>query len=204
MKVNEDNFLFHIKDGSEFNAYLQNLINEIITKIIKGEKIDFTNDTHKTTNTLKLHSELFISIGTFENSMRNFIISEMPLINQSDDEDWYKLLEDIKMKDKFGSYSSLLGKLRFRKNKDEEKGFMPESELIYYADIDDYKRIIVHYWKHFEPKFNEIGMERKKFEFSISEFTKLRNKVMHLRNIRTSEDKNFRFYILPELEKVVR
>jgi hypothetical protein len=69
-------------------------------------------------------------------------------------------------------------------------------------DITDYRDIILKNWELFEGRFKEIGLGKEKFEHGMTELNRIRRKVMHLRDIRSSEAKTLRLYIIPELEEI--
>lgn len=97
---------------------------------------------------------------------------------------------------------TIYAKLKSRRNEDEKNKILPEDELIYYADITDYKDTILKNWRIFESKFKKIKLSKEKFEHGMNELNKIRRKVMHLRDIRPSEAKTLHLYIIPELEKI--
>lgn len=91
-----------------------------------------------------------------------------------------------------------------RRLDDVKNKLWAESELIYYADIVDYKEIIFNNWNLFESKLKRAELSKEKFEHGMNELNKIRRKVMHLRDIRPHEAKTLRLYIIPELEKIFR
>ena len=58
---------------------------------------------------------------------------------------------------------TLYDKLEFRKIEDKKNKILPEDELINYADVTDYKDIIIHNWnKIFAKKLGKIPPNKGK------------------------------------------
>jgi len=198
-EIDNENFLFSIHDGARFDIKLGKLFEEIIQNIInENEKLSrfFINEP---TQILERHAALFVLIGKFEIQIRKMIIDEMRLFSKnSQEKDWYNRLKEVKI-----GGQCLYEKLKLREQKEKEEGILPETELIYYANILDYKKIILCNWEIFVGKFSRENIDIEKFEHGMDEINKIRNKVMHLRQIRENEVKTISLYIIPELEKVL-
>ena len=177
---------------------LEKLFEEIIQNIINDNEKLSRFFIKEPSQILERHADLFILIGKFEMQIRKMIIDEMIIFSKKcQEKDWYDRLKKIKIGGK-----SLHKKLKMREKKEKEEGILPESELIYYANILDYKNIILSNWEIFESKFIRENINKEKFKHGMDELNKIRNKVMHLRQIRENEEKTISFYIIPELEKV--
>jgi len=191
-KVEEDKFLFTILDDKKFDKELNNLVNRFVLGI--SLETPGKEDLIKTKDLFKLHSELFGLIGNFEIKIRNFILNEIGTDFAKTGGNWEECLRNI----------DLLEKLKLRENQDIESGMIPEKELIYYADILDYKEIILSNWHLFSDKLSKKGVTEEILDYGLKEINRIRRKVMHLREIRKGERENLRFFILPRIEKIFR
>lgn len=189
-KIVEEKFLFSIVDKKRFDNELNSLVNKFIDGISLG--ISLKGDLMKPKNLLEIHSELFGLIGNFETKIRKFILNEMKTIFLETGEDWEEYFKKI----------NLFQKLETRKNQDIENGMLPEEELIYYADILDYKTIILDNWQFFAEKLIKEGITFNVLDHGLNEINRVRRKVMHLREIKKGESNTLKFFILPQLEKI--
>ena len=211
LEIEKEHFLFSINDLSRYDVKLEKILGAFVSGVLEGERkieeVLLTKASSKPSELLRLHSDLFKLIGNFEMRFREYLISEMRAAFKENEYEWYGLLREISLKDALTSdthspVKNLYDKLQFRKNQDERNKIWPEDELIYYADITDYKEIILRNWKIFEGRFKQIDLTKEKFEHGMNELNKIRRKVMHLRDITPSEANTTRLYIIPILEEV--
>jgi len=201
-EIDNEQFLFEILDESRFEVKLGKLVDDFVSEIIRGRKKEAAIPMEKAAQPFKLHSELFALIGNFEIGLRNYLLKEMQTAFKEDKKEWYNQLRDIKLKGNYSPFKTIFDKLESRRNEDLRNKILPEDELIYYADITDYKDIILKNWKIFANKFGRIRLSKEKFEHGMNELNKIRRKVMHLRDIRPHEAKTLRLYIILELERM--
>jgi hypothetical protein len=201
LEIENEQFLFSILDESRFDIKLDRMIDNFISSILRSERTEPRIPVPRAPEPLKMHSELFVLIGGFEMRFRMHLINEMRAIFKENKNEWYDQLKEIRLP---GNQSplTLYDKLEGRKDEDLKNKILPEDELIYYADITDYRDIILKNWELFEGSFRKIGLGKEKFEHGMTELNRIRRKVMHLRDIRSSEAKTLRLYIIPELEKI--
>lgn len=202
LEIENEQFLFSILDEARFDIKLDRMVEDFTSGIISAERIEPRLLAPRAPEPLKMHSELFVSIGGFEMRFRAHLISEMRAIFKEDKNEWYDQLKEIRLQENQPPFKTLYDKLESRKDEDLKNKILPEDELIYYADITDYKDIILKNWELFESRFRGIGLGKEKFEHGMTELNRIRRKVMHLRDIRSSEAKTLRLYIIPELEKI--
>jgi len=202
-EIGSEQFLFSIVDETRFNIKLDGMIDSLISRVIEGERTRPHISLSEPSEPLKLHSELFGVIGKFETRLREYLIREMRAVFKEDRNEWYSQLKEIKLIENQSPLKTLYDKLESRKNEDLRNKILPEDELIYYADVTDYKEIILRNWGIFENRFREIELNKEKFEHGMNELNKIRRKVMHLRDIRQFEAKTLCLYIIPELEKIL-
>ena len=176
------------------------MIDTFISEIIEGKRAEITFSP-KPSELLKTHSELFTVIGNFEMRFRLGLIGEMRAAFKENKDEWYDRLKEIKLIGDELPCKTIYDKLESRRNEDLRNKILPETELIYYADITDYKDVILKNWNLFETRFKRIDLSREKFEHGMNELNKVRRKVMHLRDIRPHEAKTLLLFIIPELEK---
>jgi hypothetical protein len=201
-EIENEQFLFAIHDGARFDIKLDRMVEEFISRIVEGERTEPRVLLPKPSEALRMHSELFGMIGNFEMRFREHLINEMRPIFKEDKNEWYDQLKEIKLIENQSPFNTLYDKLEARRNEDLKNKILPEDELIYYADITDYKDIILKNWKVFESRFRRTELSKEKFEHGMNELNKIRRKVMHLRDITPSEAKTLRLYIIPCLEKI--
>jgi len=202
LEIENEQFLFSILDEARFDIKLDRMVEDFISEIVEGERTEPRVLPPKSLEPLKMHSELFVVIGDFETRFREHLISEMRAIFKEDKNEWYGQLKEIKLIENQSPFKTLYDKLESRRNEDLKNKILPEDELIYYADITDYKDIILKNWKVFESRFRRIELGKEKFEHGMNELNRIRRKVMHLRDIRPSEAKTLRLYIIPDLERI--
>lgn len=202
--IDNEQFLFDILDESRFNVKLSKLLDDFVSELIRGRRREPVIPIEKAAQPFKLHSELFALIGNFEIGLRNYIVNEMQAVFKEDNREWYKQLKGVKLLGNQSPFKTIYDKLESRRNEDIKNKILPEDELIYYADITDYKEIILNNWRIFANRFSRIHLTKEKFEHGMNELNKLRRKVMHLRDIRPYEAKTLKLYIIPELEKIFR
>ena len=200
--IGNEEFPFRILDESRFEAKLSKLVGNFISEIIKGETKKPATVLSKTVQPLKTHSKLFILIVGFEMRFRNYLLNEMRAIFKEDEKAWYDQLKEIKLAGNQSPFKTIYDKLESRRNDDLKNKILPEDELISYADITDYKNIILKNWGIFESKLKRAKVNKEKFEHGMNEINKIRRKVMHLRDVRPFEEKTLRLFIIPELEKI--
>jgi len=189
-RISEEKFLFNILNKKKFEEKLNSLVDEFVLGISRDLVSD--GDLVKAKDIFQLHSELFSLIGNYEVKIRKYILNEMKTEFFKNGGDWETCLKKI------GS----LKKLESRKNQDIENGMMPEEELVYYADILDYRDIIFENWDTFSDKLLKKGVDLDSLNHGLSEINRIRRKVMHLREIRKGESDTLKFFILPKLEKI--
>jgi len=205
--ITEETFLFSLNDESKFDVKLNNLVDEFVVELSE-ETIDmsfkeldaivFTSGQ----DLLKIHSDLFAILGNFEIKIRNYILNEMKVVSQK--ESWYESLKDIKLVGEELPYQTIYDKLQFRKNEDLKDRAAPEDELIYYADIIDYKNIIFKRWEIFGNKLLKRDISKEILEHGFNEINRIRKKIMHLRSITQREADTLRLFILPRLERIFK
>jgi len=200
--IENEQFLFTILDEARFDVALNMRTRDFMSQIIEGTKKEFQVSVKRASSPFKTHSDLFGLIGNFEIKLREYLINEMSTIFKADEGMWYDQLKEIKTLGGKSPFNSIFDKLESRREEDRKNKILPEDELIYYADITDYKDIILRNWQHLENKFKRIGLNKEKFEHGMNELNKIRRKVMHLRDIRPYEEKTLRLYIIPELERI--
>lgn len=201
-EIDNEQFLFVILDESRFQVKLNKLVDDFISELIKGKRKEPIIFPRKAAQPLRAHSELFALIGNLEIKLRNYLVNEMQAVFKEDEKEWYNQLKEIKLMGNQSPFKTIYDKLESRRNEDLKNKILPEDELIYYADISDYKEIILKNWRIFANKFNRINLDKEKFEHGMNELNKIRRKVMHLRDIRPYEAKTLRLFIIPELEKI--
>jgi len=201
-EIANEQFLFEILDESRFDVKLGKLVQDFVSELIRGRKREPAISIEKVAQPFKLHSELFALIGDFEIRFRNYLLNEMQVVFKEDKREWYNQLKEIKLVGSQSPFKTIYDKLESRRNEDLKNKILPEDELIYYADITDYKDIILKNWRIFASKLNRINLSKEKFEHGMNELNKIRRKVMHLRDIRPHEAKTLQLYIIPELEKI--
>jgi len=201
-EIGNEQFLFEILDESRFDLKLSKLVEDFVSELIKGRKREPAIPIEKVAQPFKLHSELFALIGSFEIKLRDYLLKEMQTAFKEDKDEWYNQLKEIKLMGDQSPFKTIYDKLESRRNEDLKNKILPEEELIYYADISDYKDIVLRNWRTFANKFYRINLSKEKFEHGMVELNKTRRKVMHLRDIRPHEAKTLRLYIIPELEKI--
>lgn len=202
-EIGNERFLFSILDHSRFNIKLEKMIETFISEVIEGKRAELNvNLPYEPSELLRTHSELFAKIGNFEMRFREGLISEMRTAFKENKDEWYDGLKEIKLIGDELPHKTIYDKLESRRNEDLRNKILPETELIYYADITDYKDIILKNWNLFETRFKRIGLSKEKFEHGMTELNKVRRKVMHLRDIRPPEAKTLLLFIIPELEKI--
>jgi hypothetical protein len=201
-EIENEQFLFSILDEARFDIKLDRMVEDFTSSIVHAERTGPRLLAPRAPEPLKMHSELFVLIGGFEMRFRAHLISEMRAIFKEDKNEWYDQLKEISLLENQSPFKTLHDKLESRKGEDLKNKILPEDELIYYADITDYKDIILKNWELFEGRFRGIGLGKEKFEHGMTELNRIRRKVMHLRDIRSSEAKTLRLYIIPELEKI--
>jgi len=201
-EIDNEQFLFEILDESRFEVRLNKLVDGFVSELLKGRKREPAISVEKAAQPFKLHSELFALIGNFEIGLRNYLLSEMQAAFKEDKNEWYNQLKEIKTMGNQSPFKTIHDKLESRRNEDLKNKILPEDELIYYADITDYKDIILKNWRIFVSKFNRINLSKEKFEHGMNELNKIRRKVMHLRDIRPHEAKTLRLFMIPKLEKI--
>ncbi len=189
-KINEEKFLFLILNKKKFEDKLSQLVDQLVLGISK--ELERRKDLIKTKDILELHSELFALIGNFETKIRKYILDEMKLEFSKNEGCWEDRLKEIELFDKLES----------RKNQDIENGMIPEEEIIYYADILDYKEIIIKNWSIFSDRMLDKRITLDILKHGLNEVNRMRRKVMHLREIRKGESDTLKFFILPKLEKI--
>lgn len=200
--IENEQFLFSVLDESRFDIKLSRLVRDFVSQIIEGKKKEIPPRMKKPPTPLRMHSELFGLIGSFEIKLREHLINEMREITKADERGWYDQLRQIRIPGENSPFQTILDKLESRREEDRKNKILPEDELIYYADITDYREIVLRHWQHLEKKFKRVGLNKEKFEHGMNELNKIRRKVMHLRDIRPYEEKTLRLYILPELERI--
>lgn len=200
-EIENEQFLFSILNGARFDVKLDKMVEEFISGVVEGERPESRVPLSKPSELLRMHSELFGVIGNFEMRFREHLINEMRAVFKEDKNEWYKQLKEIKLTAN-QSLETLYDKLESRRNDDLRNKILPEDELIYYADVTDYKDIVLKNWKVFESRFRRIELDKEKFEHGMNELNKTRRKVMHLRDISLFEAKTLRLYIIPCLEKI--
>jgi hypothetical protein len=201
-EIENEQFLFSILDEVRFDIKLDRIIDKFVSGVIEGETTESRVPIPKPSELLKTHSELFAVIGNFEMRFRAYLLNEMRAVFKEDKDKWYDQLKEIKTIGDQTPYRNLYEKLEERRNEDLENKMLPEEELIYYADITDYKDIVMKNWNVFENRFNKIELNKEKFEHGMNELNKTRRRVMHLRDISSFESKTLRLYIIPSLEKI--
>ena len=179
-KIENEQFLFSILDEVGFDIKLDRMIDEFISGAIEGEVTESRVPISKPSELLKTHSELFAVIGNFEMRFRAHILNEMRAVFKEDKDKWYDQLKEIKSIGDQTPYRNLYEKLEGRRDEDLKNRILSEDELIYYADITDYKDIVMKNWNVFESKFNKIELNKEKFEHGMNELNKTRRKVMFL------------------------
>jgi len=203
-EIDNEQFLFEILDESRFEIKLSKLADDFVSELIKGRKRELPIPIEKAAQPFRLHSELFALIGNFEIGLRTYLLNEMQAAFKEDKKEWYNQLKEIELIGDRSPFRTIYDKLESRRNEDLKNKILPEDELIYYADITDYKDIVLKNWKIFVNKFGRIHSSKEKFEHGMNELNKIRRKVMHLRDIRPFEAKTLRLYIIPELEKIFK
>jgi len=204
-EIDNEQFLFEILDESRFEVRFSKMVDDFVSEIIKGRKIIPPISVEKAAAyPFRLHSELFAIIGNFEIGLRSYLLREMQSVFKGDKKEWYNQLKEIKLMGNQSPYRTIYDKLESRRNEDLKNKILPEDDLIYYADVTDYKEIILRNWGIFENKFGRIRLSKEKFEHGMNELNKIRRKVMHLRGIRPYEARTLRLYIIPELEKIFK
>lgn len=202
-EIDNEQFLFKILNLSRFEAKLDKLVHNFVSQMIEGKRKEPAIRVEKTVDPFRLHSELFAIIGNFEIGFRTYLINEMKATSKKDEKSWYHQLKEIKLVGSPSKLETLYDKLEFRRNEDKKNKIYPEDELINYADVTDYKDIVLNNWKKiFAKKLGKIHLTKEKFEHGMNELNKIRRKVMHLRGIRPYEAKTLKLYIIPELEKI--
>lgn len=201
-EIENEQFLFEVLAESRFNVKLSKLVDDFVSELIKGRRREPTIPMEKITQPFKLHSELFALIGDFEMGFRSYLLNEMQAVFKEDKNEWYSQLKEINLPGNQSLSKTIYDKLESRRNEDIKNKILPEDELIYYADITDYKDIILKNWEIFAGKFKRMNLSKEKFEHGMIELNKIRRKVMHLRDIRPYEAKTLRLYIIPQLEKI--
>jgi hypothetical protein len=198
-EIDKEKFLFEILNGDRFKIRLSKLVDDFASELIeerKREPVTFPEAPQR----LKSHSELFVLIGNFETRFRDYLIKEMQASFKESKNELYDQLREIEMGNR-SPFKTIYDKLEFRKSEDQKDGIMPETELINYADITDYKEIVLRNWATFANKFNRMKLDKEKFVHGMNELNRMRRKVMHLRVILPNEAKTLRLFIIPELEK---
>jgi len=190
--IHEDEFLFKILDEKKYMEKLTKIMNDFIDSLSKSKFI-LSTEMSKDKTTLKLHSELFSIIGEFETLLRNTLIEDIKLCFNKKEVDWEQLLNK----------SSLVSKLKEREKEDTDSGMIPEKELIYYADILDYKEIITDNWEIFNLRFSEAGITKEQLEKGLIEINRIRRKVMHLRDIKNKEADILKLFVIPKLRLAI-
>ena len=203
-EIDNEQFLFKILDESRFEIKLNNLVVDFVSEIIEGKKKEPSIPLKKAAQPFRLHSELFALIGNFEIGLRSYLLNEMQAVFKEDEKEWYHQLKEIELMGNQSPFRTIYEKLESRRKEDLKNKILPEDELIYYADITDYKDIILKNWRIFENKFGKIHLSKEKFEHGMNELNKIRRKVMHLRDIRPYEAKTLRLYIIPAMERIFR
>lgn len=203
-EIDNEQFLFEIVDESRFEIKLNKLVDDFVSEIIGGKRKEPAISVEKAAQPFRLHSELFALIGNFEIGLRSYLINEMQAVFKEDKKEWYNQLKEIKLMGNQSPFKTIYDKLESRRNEDLKNKILPEDELIYYADITDYKDVILKNWRIFANKFSRMHLSKEKFEHGMNELNKLRRKVMHLRDIRPHEAKTLRLYIIPQLEKIFK
>jgi hypothetical protein len=201
-EIENEQFLFLILDGARFDVKLDKMVEDFISGVVEGERTEPRVSLSKPSELLRMHCELFGLIGNFEMRFREHLIKEMRDFFKEDKNEWYKQLKEIKPIENQSTLETLYDKLESRRNDDLRNKILPEDELIYYADVTDYKDIVLKNWKVFESRFRRIELDKEKFEHGMNELNKTRRKVMHLRDISLFEAKTMRLYIIPCLEKI--
>jgi hypothetical protein len=209
--IEKEHFLFAINDFSRYDTKLEKVLSEFINIVLEGgeRKVSLVlipNPSAKPSELLRVHSDLFKIIGNFEMRFRDHLIVEMRNVFTENADEWYEQLKEITLRDAqapdASTMKTLYDKLQYRRNEDVRNKIWPEDELIYYADISDYKDIILRNWRIFERRFKQINLTKEKFEHGMNELNKVRRKVMHLRDIAPFEANTIRLYIIPSLEEV--
>jgi len=201
-EIGNEQFLFEVLDESRFDVKLGKLVEDFVSELIKGRKREPAIPIEKVTQPFKLHSGLFALIGSFEIKLRDYLLKEMQTAFKENKDEWYNQLKEIKLRDDQSPFKTIYDKLESRRNEDLKNKILPEEDLIHYADISDYKDIVLRNWRTFANKFDRINLSKEKFEHGMVELNKTRRKVMHLRDVRPHEAKTLRLYIIPELEKI--
>ncbi len=201
LEIGNERFLFSVLDESRFRIKLEKMLDEFVSGTMEGKRAEL-EPISKPSELLRTHSELFETIGNFEMRFREGLIKEMRTVYKENKYEWYNQLKEIKTVDEESAFKTMYDKLESRKADDVRNKILPEAELIYYADIVDYKDIILKNWTLFENRFNRIDIDKEKFEHGMNELNKIRRKVMHIRDVRPFESKTLRLYITPELEKI--
>jgi hypothetical protein len=201
-EIEKETFLFSILNEIAYDKKLHEMVEAFISEIFEGKKTELRAPLPKSSEFLKNHLKLFVTIGEFEIKFREFLVREMREIYKESEQGWYDRLKEIRVMGNQPTLSTLYDKLESRRKDDREKGISPENELIYYADITDYKDIVLKNWRVFESRFGRVEISKEKFEHGMNELNRIRRKVMHLRVIADFEAETLRLYIIPDLEKI--
>lgn len=203
--VTQENFLFEIKDISRFDVFLEKLFNEFVTELSNEEVIseprkEFVSKL-KINPLLSDHVEAFAEIGNFELKIRTFILKRMQVEGENE---WYDMLKEIKIRGANNEELTLYDNLKRREQEDIKNKFLPEKELLFYADIIHYKDIILKFWdSHFSKDFQKNNFTKEQLEHAIIEINKIRRQTMHLRELKKDTLKTIILFVIPQLNKVI-
>lgn len=150
-----ENKPFDVVDLSRFKIYLDKfLIEQAINLLLERkdeikqyvveEKIPALSEVKAELGILDQDElgDFYILVSSFERQLRQFIKDKLGKI-------WMKIIEN--------EFPDILEKWQERERKDERWGIEPEKELLNYADLGDYAKIVKKHKKKFADNDDDLG-----------------------------------------------